>query len=98
MSGLSSHMLSARFHSVDRVTAQSEDEIRSLDPAQFHFSSFEAEYHDLLTKSFRMRFDEEKFKGCPGFIEIWNRNISIEDLSRRRRLHRFEVINSEFLV
>jgi hypothetical protein len=55
-------------------------------------------YPDIGTKPFRMRFDEEQLKDCPGFIEIWNHNISIEDLSRRRRLHRFGVINSEFLV
>jgi hypothetical protein len=55
-------------------------------------------YPDIGTRPFTVRFDEDKLRSNPGFRELWERNISIEELSRRRQLHPFGMINSEFLV
>jgi hypothetical protein len=55
-------------------------------------------YPYMGSRSFKLRIDEEVLKSNPGFKEIWDRNITIEELSRRRRLHRFELINGEFLI
>jgi hypothetical protein len=48
-------------------------------------------------RPFRLQFDDTVWRENPGFKEIWDRNISIEELSRRRQAHRFGIINQEFL-
>jgi hypothetical protein len=46
----------------------------------------------------KIRFDKEQLRNTPDFKDIWERNVSITDLSRRQRLRRFGVIDSEFIV
>jgi hypothetical protein len=46
---------------------------------------------------FRLQFDDAVLKENPGFKESWDRNISIEELSRQRQAHRFGIINEQFL-
>jgi hypothetical protein len=53
---------------------------------------------ELGPRSCKIRFDEKQLRNNLGFKEPWNWNVSIADLSRRRRLDRFGVINSESLV
>jgi hypothetical protein len=53
---------------------------------------------DLGSRPFKMRFDEEQLRSNPGFRELWVRNISIEELLRRRKEHTFGIINGQFLV
>jgi hypothetical protein len=48
-------------------------------------------------RPFRLQFNDAVLRENPGFKEIWDRNISIEELSRRRQAHRFGIINEEFL-
>jgi hypothetical protein len=55
-------------------------------------------YPNIGSRSYKIGFDEEQLRNNPGFTELWERNLSIADLSRRRRLHRFGVINSEFII
>jgi hypothetical protein len=55
-------------------------------------------YPNIGSRPYKIRFDEEQLRNNPGFKELWERNASTADLSRRRRLHRFGVINSEFIV
>jgi hypothetical protein len=45
-----------------------------------------------------VNFDEEKLRNNAGFKELGERNISIGELSRRRRFQTFGIINAEFLV
>jgi hypothetical protein len=53
---------------------------------------------DGKSRPFRLVFDEQRLRENRGFKEIWDRNITIEDLSRRGRAKRFGIINSEFLI
>jgi hypothetical protein len=53
---------------------------------------------DMGSRPFKLRIDEEVLKSNPGFKEIWDRNIRIEELSHRRRLHQFGLINGAFLI
>jgi hypothetical protein len=46
---------------------------------------------------FKLQFNEEVLRENPGFKDLWERNISIEELSRRRRLQPFGIINQQFL-
>jgi hypothetical protein len=55
-------------------------------------------YPDIGSRPCKLRFDEERLRTNPGFKEIWERNIKIEELRRRRRLQRFGWINSEFFI
>jgi hypothetical protein len=48
-------------------------------------------------RPYRLEFDEEALRGNAGFKELWDRNFSIEELSRRRRAQRFGILNAEFL-
>jgi hypothetical protein len=49
------------------------------------------------TRPFKIRIDEDIMRQSPGFQVGWERNVSIDDLSRRRQMQRFGIINSEFL-
>jgi hypothetical protein len=52
---------------------------------------------NVTTRPFRIRVSEQKLRENPGFQELWARDIQVEELSRRRQMQRFGVINSEFL-
>jgi hypothetical protein len=52
---------------------------------------------DITTRPFKIRVDEDAMRQSPGFRAVWERNVSIDDLSRRRQMQRFGIINSEFL-
>jgi hypothetical protein len=52
---------------------------------------------DTTTRPFKIRIDEDIMRQSPGFQAVWERNVSIDDLSRRRQMQRFGIINSEFL-
>jgi hypothetical protein len=52
---------------------------------------------DVRALPFRIRMGEQKLRENPGFKEVWDRNVSLHDLSRRWQLQRFEIIGSEFL-
>jgi hypothetical protein len=45
-----------------------------------------------------VNFDEEKLRNNARLKELWELNISIVELSWRRRLQTFGIINVEFLV
>jgi tRNA G37 N-methylase Trm5 len=51
----------------------------------------------VTTQPFRIRIIEQTLRETPGFKEVWDRYVSLEDLSRRRQLQRCGIINSEFL-
>jgi hypothetical protein len=55
-------------------------------------------YPNIVCRPYKIRFDQQQLRNSSGFKEFWERNLSIANLSRQRRLHRFGVINSEFLV
>jgi hypothetical protein len=52
---------------------------------------------DVTALPFRIRIVEQTLRENPGFKEVWDRNVSLHDLSRRRQLQRFGIISSEFL-
>jgi hypothetical protein len=52
---------------------------------------------DVTTLPFRIRIIEQTLRENPGFKEIWDRNVSLDDLSSRQQLQRFGIINSGFL-
>jgi hypothetical protein len=45
-----------------------------------------------------LRFREEVLRHNPGFQGIQELDIKIEEISRRKQLERFEIMNSEFSV
>jgi hypothetical protein len=53
-------------------------------------------YSDIGSRPCKLRFDEERLRTNPGFKEKCGQNTKVEELRRRRRLHRFGWINSEF--
>jgi hypothetical protein len=55
-------------------------------------------YPTIGSRPYEIRFDEERLRNNPGFKELWQQNVPIVDLSQRRILYRFGVINSEFRV
>jgi hypothetical protein len=52
---------------------------------------------DTRSRPFKLGFDDHVLCRNDGFNELWDRNISLEELSRRRRVQRFGVRNTEFL-
>jgi hypothetical protein len=52
---------------------------------------------DTSERPFKLVFDEARVRENEGFKEIWDRDIKIEELSRRRQAHRFGIMNSQFL-
>jgi hypothetical protein len=44
-------------------------------------------YQNIGSEPYKIRFDQEPLRNNLGFKELWERNLSIADLSRRRRLH-----------
>jgi hypothetical protein len=53
---------------------------------------------DTRSRPFRLQFDEGRFRENAGSREIWEGNVTIVELSRRRRVWRFGITNSEFLI
>jgi hypothetical protein len=51
---------------------------------------------NTTTRPFKIRIDEEIMRQSPCFQAVWERNVSIDDLSRRRQMQGFGIINSEF--
>jgi hypothetical protein len=45
--------------------------------------------HDIDQIPYGLLFDEEKFRQKPGFVELWERNMSLESLSKRQREVKF---------
>jgi hypothetical protein len=52
---------------------------------------------DSEIKPFKLQFNEESRRENPGLKELWGRNILVEELSERRKLQPFEIINKQFL-
>jgi hypothetical protein len=46
---------------------------------------------------FKLKFNEDILRQNDGFKELWERNISVEELTRRQRVQRFGVLNDQFL-
>jgi hypothetical protein len=55
-------------------------------------------HYVVTTRPYALEFSEEKVRENPGFCEIWQKNYSVEVLQRRRRIHQFGLINSEYLM
>jgi hypothetical protein len=49
--------------------------------------------HDIDQNLYGLLFDEEKFRQSPGFLELWERNVSLERLSKRKQQAIFVWIN-----
>jgi hypothetical protein len=49
------------------------------------------------TRPYEIMVDEAIMREIPGFQALSERNVSVEDLSRRRQMQRFGIINSESL-
>jgi hypothetical protein len=49
--------------------------------------------YDITQKPYELLFDEEKFRHSRGFLELWERDVPFESLSRRRQQAMFEWIN-----
>jgi hypothetical protein len=52
---------------------------------------------DTITRPYKIMVDEPIMKEIPGFQAAWEQNVSVEDLSRRRQMQRFAIIDAEFL-
>jgi hypothetical protein len=52
---------------------------------------------DTTTRLDKIMVDEAIMRESPGFQAVWERNVSVEDLSKRRQMQRFDIINAEFL-
>jgi hypothetical protein len=44
---------------------------------------------DIDQNTYGLLCDEEKFRQSPGFLELWERNVPLESLSKRRQQARF---------
>ena len=49
-------------------------------------------------KPYRISIDEETLRNNKGFIEIWDKNISIDVLSKRRQNQKFGAINLDYII
>jgi hypothetical protein len=49
-------------------------------------------------RPFILEFNKETLRQNPGFKEIWDRNIAIERMPRRRQGQRFRIFSSEFII
>jgi hypothetical protein len=52
---------------------------------------------NTTTRPFKIHIDEDIMRQSPGLQAVWERNVSIDDLSRLKQMQRFGIINSEFL-
>jgi hypothetical protein len=53
---------------------------------------------DTSLRPLKLRLDAEEVQENARFKQRWDRNIKIEELSRRRQGQRFGMANSEFLI
>jgi tRNA(Ser,Leu) C12 N-acetylase TAN1 len=51
---------------------------------------------DVTTRPFRTRIIEQTLRENSNLKDVWGRNVLLDDLSRRRHIPRFGIINSEF--
>jgi hypothetical protein len=51
---------------------------------------------EFKSRLLRPHFNEDVLRANPGFSEIWNFNISLDQLSKRRQLYQFGLINADF--
>jgi hypothetical protein len=49
--------------------------------------------HDISREPYELLFDEEKFRQSRGFLELWERDVLVDSLSRGRQQARFSWIN-----
>jgi hypothetical protein len=61
----------------------------------FRRSEFTAE---VRSKPIWLVFNKGILRQNPGFPEIWNFNISVDQLSKRRRSQGFGILNADFLA
>jgi hypothetical protein len=55
-------------------------------------------FPDFRSKPIRLVFNKGIFRENPGFSEILNWNIPVDQLSKRRQSHRFALLNADFLA
>jgi hypothetical protein len=55
-------------------------------------------FPDVRSKSIRLVFNERILRENLDFSEIWNWNIPVDQLSKRRQSHRFGLLNTDFLA
>jgi hypothetical protein len=55
-------------------------------------------FPDFRSKPIWLVFNQEIFRENPGFSKIWNWNIPVDQLSKRRQSHPFGFLNADFLV
>jgi hypothetical protein len=53
---------------------------------------------DVTARPFKIHVDEEAVRTAPCVQSVWERDVSLGDLSRRRQMQRFDIINAEFLL
>jgi hypothetical protein len=49
--------------------------------------------YDISHEPYELLFDEKKFRQSRGFFELWERDVSMDSLSRRRQQIKFGRIN-----
>jgi hypothetical protein len=52
----------------------------------------------ISSSPFKLKFDEDRPCESKGFRKIWERDVTIEELSRIWQNHRFGMINAEFMT
>jgi hypothetical protein len=52
---------------------------------------------DTPTRPDKIMVDKATMRERPCFQVVWQENMSVDDLSRRRQMQRFDIINSYFL-
>jgi hypothetical protein len=53
-------------------------------------------FPDVRLKPIWLVFNKGILRENPGFSEIWNWNIPVDELSKRRQWHRFGVLSADF--
>jgi hypothetical protein len=53
---------------------------------------------EFKSRLLQLRFSEDVLRANPCFSEIWNFNISLDQLSKWRQSHQFGLINADFLA
>jgi hypothetical protein len=55
-------------------------------------------FPDVRSKPIRLVFNEGILRENLGFSEIWNWNIPVDQLSKRRQWHWFGLLNADFIA
>jgi hypothetical protein len=45
--------------------------------------------YDIAQNPYGLFFDEERLRQSPGFVELWERDMPLDSLSKRRREAKF---------